>query len=133
MAKSILLRERQSFPQGLLDLSNEARLNSFKTYTIAHPALATADQAVWNAIREPAGAFLIFVFGPTGVGKTTLLAHIEQRLQEQALLRMEQDPTHIPSIRLDVVAPALQGFGVYPFCTDRLPRSNCKIFSGCAQ
>ena len=26
-----------------------------------------------------------------------------------------------------------QGFGVYPFCTDRLPRSNCKIFSGCAQ
>jgi flagellar biosynthesis GTPase FlhF len=50
------------------------------TRSISHDrtrtALKQADQAVWNALREPAGAALIFVVGPTGVGKTTLLAHI---------------------------------------------------------
>jgi Cdc6-like AAA superfamily ATPase len=110
LAKSTLQQEKQSFPRELLEQSSQARLDYFKTYTVAHPALAAADQAVGNAIREPAGALLIFVFGPTGVGKTTLLAHIEKRLLEQALLRMEQDHTHIPSIRLDTVAPALQQF-----------------------
>jgi flagellar biosynthesis GTPase FlhF len=57
------------FPRHLLNESPASRLNYFKAYTVAHPALKQADQAVWNALREPAGAALIFVVGPTGVGK----------------------------------------------------------------
>ena len=110
MAKAEEPRSKQSFPCELLDQSKEARLDYFKAYTVAHPALAAADKAVWNAIREPAGALLIFVFGPTGVGKTTLLAHIEQRLVEQAGPHMAQDQNHVPVIRLDAVAPAIQQF-----------------------
>ena len=110
MAKAEEPRSKQSFPRELLDQSKEARLDYFKAYTVAHPALAAADKAVWDAIREPAGALLIFVFGPTGVGKTTLLAHIEQRLVEQAVIRMAQDQNHVPVIRLDAVAPAIQQF-----------------------
>ncbi len=110
MAKAAESYKKQSFPPALLEQPKEARLDYFKAYTVAHPHLNQADKAVWNALREPAGALLIFVFGPTGVGKTTLLAHIEKRLLEQALPRMEQDQSHVPVIRLDAVAPAMQQF-----------------------
>jgi energy-coupling factor transporter ATP-binding protein EcfA2 len=110
MAKASETNQRQSFPRALLDQPTSARLDYFKAYTVAHPLLSQADKAVWNAIREPAGALLIFVFGPTGVGKTTLLAHIEKRLIEQAVPRMEQEQDHVPVIRLDAVAPAVQQF-----------------------
>src|SRR5712691_2715307 len=110
MAKAAQSYKKQSFPRELLEQPKEARLDYFRAYTVAHPHLSQADKAVWNALREPAGAMLIFVFGPTGVGKTTLLTHIEQRLIEQALPRMEQDQNHVPVIRLDAVAPAVQQF-----------------------
>jgi AAA domain len=98
------------FPHQLLHQSLQARLDYFKVYTVAHPALKQADQAVWNALREPAGAALIFVFGPTGVGKTTLLAQIEKRLIDFSLAQGKCGYGHIPALRLDAVSPALNQF-----------------------
>ncbi len=77
---------------------------------MAHPALKQADQAVWNALREPAGASLIFVFGPTGVGKTTLLAQIEKRLIDLSCAQGIRGRGRIPALRLDAVSPALNQF-----------------------
>jgi len=101
---------QHGFPRELLEQTPSARLDYFKGYTIAHPALSGAFNAVWNALREPASALLIFVFGPTGVGKTTLLAHIEKRLIEQALPMLEQDRSHLPVVKLEAVAPSARQF-----------------------
>jgi len=98
------------FPQHLLQQAPERRLDYFKAYTVAHPALKQADQAVWNALREPAGAALIFVVGPTGVGKTTLLTQIEQRFIDLATTQGDGSTSHIPTLKLDAVSPALTQF-----------------------
>src|SRR5438876_1980771 len=98
------------FPHHLLHQPSKIRLDYFKTYTVAHPALKQADQAVWNTLREPAGASLVFVFGPTGAGKTTLLAQIEKRLREMAEAAGADQRGHLPDLRLDAVSPALNQF-----------------------
>jgi len=41
------------FPRHVLQQPSATRLDYFKAYTVAHPALKQADQAVWNALREP--------------------------------------------------------------------------------
>src|SRR5260370_12899170 len=98
------------FPRHLLNESPASRLDYFKSYTVAHPALKQADQAVWNVLREPAGAALIFVVGPTGVGKTTLLAQIEKRLIELAMTQDHAEYSRLAALKLDAVSPALTQF-----------------------
>jgi hypothetical protein len=101
---------QSSFPRELLEQPHTARLDYFKGYTIAHPALSGAFDTIWNVLREPGGALLVFVFGPTGVGKTTLLAYIEKRLIEQALSLLEQDRSRLPVVKLEAVAPSARQF-----------------------
>jgi energy-coupling factor transporter ATP-binding protein EcfA2 len=120
MAKGDLREEKQSFPRDLLERPPSARLEYFKAFTVAHPFLQQADMDVWNALREPAGALLIFLIGPTGVGKTTILTHIEQRLREQAQAQVARDPDHVPAIRLDAMAPSARQFRWPDFYTRAL-------------
>ena len=52
-----------SFPRDLLGKPAEARLAYFRSFTMAHPLLKEADQALREAIHEPGGRSLIFVYG----------------------------------------------------------------------
>lgn len=100
----------RSFPIELLNQTNQERENYFESYTLAHPILKEVYTKIMQAIRTPAGAGLIFVYGPTGVGKTTLMARIEQHSKEAALADLEKNPGQIPIAGIEAIAPDAGNF-----------------------
>ena len=51
----------------------------FRSFTMAHPQLKEVAMALRKAIEDcGTGLFLGFVYGPTGVGKTTLRLRLEK-------------------------------------------------------
>jgi Cdc6-like AAA superfamily ATPase len=71
---------------GLTDnLSEKAQslVNNFKDYAVSHTKLAQIDKLLMRAIREPAGFAHVLVYGPSGVGKTTMINQITRRLNEE--------------------------------------------------
>src|SRR5581483_2129554 len=111
---------KQSFPWELLEQPVAARLAYFKSYTVKHPLLEQADTWVGDALREPGGALLIFLIGPTGVGKTTLLEHLQQKLIAQASARLAVDRDHVPVISLLAMSPSSRQFRWSDFYTRAL-------------
>ena len=98
------------FPLELLSQSTDARLKYFQEKVVAHPHLKETHQRLWQAIQQPTGTSLIFVFGPTGVGKTTLRCRLEQQLWEAGRAAIERDPGHIPVVGLEVAVADADSF-----------------------
>lgn len=93
------------FPCDLLSQPPAARLAYFVDKRIAHPRLKDAHDAVLTALHQPTCPPLIFVIGPTGVGKTTLRCRMERQLIAEALPDLEHDPGRFPVVALEAVAP----------------------------
>src|SRR5213080_3109400 len=95
----------KGFPRGLLERSIGERLHYFDKVVIAHQILKQTYDALLHAIRYPASASIILVFGPTGVGKTTLRQQIERQLIKDALANPDANPGHIPVVGMEAVSP----------------------------
>src|SRR5713226_201680 len=88
----------------------ELRLDHFRAYTVAHPRLVEGKEILMNAIQGAEPNSLIFVFGPTGVGKTTLRLRIEQLISAELLSELHEDLTRIPVVSIEAVAPESGSF-----------------------
>jgi energy-coupling factor transporter ATP-binding protein EcfA2 len=95
---------------GLLAQPPAERLQSFKDFAVAHTLLVEAKDRLLDAITESAPNSLVIVSGPTGVGKTTLLAKIRQLLSAKALQDTEQDPGHLPVVIIEATPPESRTF-----------------------
>jgi hypothetical protein len=94
-----------AFPAELLTRPSEKRLEYFRAYTVAHPLLAEAKDRLMAAISESEPNSLVFVFGPTGVGKTTLRIKAEQVITNDLRPSLEQDRGRIPVVGVEAIAP----------------------------
>ncbi len=83
----------------------EQRLAIFNAKVVGHPRLIQADEALMNAICHPGDATLVLVFGPTGVGKSTMRKHIEERLVGLLMPDLLKDPERIPFASVEAVSP----------------------------
>ncbi|NJL10333.1 MAG: AAA family ATPase [Calothrix sp. SM1_7_51] len=81
------------------------KISLFTNYTVVHKRLKVAYDEFIDAVNNPGGASLILLFGPTGVGKTTLLNQVFRVLIEQNQAEMMLDSAHIPVARVEVRSP----------------------------
>jgi ABC-type nitrate/sulfonate/bicarbonate transport system ATPase subunit len=93
------------FPPDLLTQPAAARLAYFTQLTIAHPLLTEAYEHLRRVVNESSSGSLVFVFGPTGVGKTTMRLRFEQRLIEEMATELAAERGRIPVISVEAVAP----------------------------
>jgi hypothetical protein len=93
------------FPRALIKEPNAARYNYFRSYTVAHPKLREANEDLSDAIREAIPGSLIFVFGPSGAGKTTLRLRTEQRITTDMLAELEADPGRFSTVGVEAIPP----------------------------
>ncbi len=81
-------------------------LTGFKQYTMAHPKLKEMHEQVLRAIDEPGGVSLLFILGPTGVGKTTLVSRLMQQLTCDLQAELEQHRERVAVAAIEAEAPS---------------------------
>jgi hypothetical protein len=87
-----------------------ARLAHFQRYTVAHPRLIEAKEKLVAAIQNSEPNSLVFVFGATGVGKTTLRLKAEQILTSELRAELELDRGRLAVVSVEAVAPESGSF-----------------------
>lgn len=112
------------FPEELLAAPIEQRIKYFEDFTVAHPNLLKAAERLATSLNEPAGSAIIFLFGPTGVGKTTLLQRTIKRLTDQFLAEYEEDKGKILFAGFEAPAPELRSFSWKSFYARALDSLN---------
>lgn len=98
------------FPPELLDQPWEARVDFFKNYISFHRLLRDTYEKLRSAIRIPTSGRIIMVYGPSGVGKTTLREGIQRKITEEMMPQLIADPGRIPIVGVKVEAPDTGNF-----------------------
>jgi predicted AAA+ superfamily ATPase len=93
------------FPTELLAASDAEKFNYFSNFTIVHRLLKQAYENFIDAVNNPGGATLIILFGPTGVGKTTLLNQVVKILIEQNQSKIMLDSAYLPVVTVEARSP----------------------------
>ncbi len=107
-------------PAHILAQAAQERLAFFSSKMVAHPRLKAVHEAVMQVLRQPAGASLLFVFGPTGVGKTTLRLRIEQQLWAEAVAASDGPLGQVPIVGVEAQAPESGSFNWKDYYTRAL-------------
>jgi energy-coupling factor transporter ATP-binding protein EcfA2 len=105
-----------------------ARLETFKSIRVAHPRLEEVDRAVRRSIWEHASYTQLMLYGPTGVGKSTVASHITEHCLASEpnraivpVVLVEAHPSDIGSYaRLDYYRQVLTQLRQHAAVKDRL-------------
>jgi hypothetical protein len=96
----------QLFSRELLSSNLSEKLAYFRGVKIGHPLIDDARTRILYAIEDADSDSLIYVFGPTGVGKTTLLINVMDTIIKKLLPELELDRGRIPVIGIELPTPA---------------------------
>jgi hypothetical protein len=94
----------------LLTQPPSARIQYFKDFAIAHPLVVEAKDRLLEAITGSAPNSIVIVLGPTGVGKTTLLAKIRQLLGAMAAAEASAECGRLAVVAVEATPPESRTF-----------------------
>lgn len=87
------------------DSGDSAKLEQFRAVTIAHPHLIAAKERLMEILSDAPRNSVIFVLGPTGVGKSTLRAKVESELRSALAGELQADRGRLPVLSVEAGAP----------------------------
>lgn len=104
------MSEKGQFPIELLGKDINARINYFKKLSIAHPHFNDASGALLDAVTSPEHEPLIFVMGPSCVGKSTLMHWLENQLHALGSRSAEAYPERLAYASVEAIASGHDSF-----------------------
>lgn len=102
--------EKYKFPEELLQSSAEARKNYFDNFTVSHKFLEEAISSTISFITSHVSERLVFICGPSGVGKKELIKAIKERIIELKRPELIENPGCVPVIDVEALAPEQGSF-----------------------
>jgi len=96
---------KREFPVYLLDSPLNERIMYFKDYTCPHPFFAAAYKELLKRINTPSTKSIFLVYGPSGVGKSSLLKKVYEKVLKDNKERIEKDQGCIPIAGFESIAP----------------------------
>ncbi|GGE81295.1 ATP-binding protein [Priestia taiwanensis] len=95
----------REFPIELLEKPLAERVNYFNDFTVAHPFFIVAYNTLFQRIMNPSMKSIFLVYGPSGVGKSTLIRKVAKRIIDALMGRITEDPGFIPITGIEARAP----------------------------
>lgn len=89
----------------LKDKLIQDKKNDFINRNINHPKLHNVFIDLMNEIEEAKNGRVLQVFGPTGVGKSTLCKKVRDEIIKKNQLQIEEDKGFIPVVYLELPSP----------------------------
>jgi len=93
------------YPEGLLSEPEAVRLKYFENRIIKHPILIKVLADLESAIEDASSNPIISIIGSAGVGKTTLLYELQNRLLKKYAPELESNPGRLAYISIELPAP----------------------------
>jgi hypothetical protein len=103
---------RRITPEEARLLPDEEKSRWFAGVHLGHARINQTLSTMSTLTAPNSGKSIILLYGPTGVGKSTLVSTLGERLIESLKAAMASDPGFVPAIR--IVAPA-SGEGRFPW------------------
>lgn len=102
--------ETLAYSSELLTRPAAERRNYFAERTVMHTEMERVCGELMDVILETSDTTLVFLIGPTGCGKTTILRLIQIRIAERLMAELLTDAGKFPSVSVEVPAPESSAF-----------------------
>ncbi|WP_226670347.1 ATP-binding protein [Metabacillus litoralis] len=89
----------------LLDKPPVERIHYFNDYTVAHPFFLVAYKTLLQRIHNPSTKSIFLVYGPSGVGKSTLIKKVAEKIINDLMDQIISNPGFIPVTGIEARAP----------------------------